>query len=546
MSPVHILRILHLEDDPLDAELIRHELQSARLPCDIRQVDAREKFISQLMSNPFDLVLSDNRVPDIDGVEALSIVRRTHGELPFIFVSGWQFNEETERELKVLGATDVIPKSDLQRLTGWLTGALADGTLAPARAIETSDAPRQEILIHAIKALARMRSATDVYTLVTDAARRLVGADRGAFILRQPEADVYICESGDVPPLCKGEYVPLETSISGRAMSEARLISVDDLDADPNLPHRLHHAARVASLTAVPVIGGDTIGAIECHWSTRHHVDTAELVLLETLAATAASFLQSIHTYHELRAQIATQKGDLNVQRDNLERYAAALSHDLTAPVRHIEGFANMLRFESESVLNERAQHYLHRIESAAQRMGQMIRAVVTLLRFERMPVRVETVDLSTLARYAVQQLRKANAARNVDFIAGENITAQGDARQLKWVIDELLLNAWKFTSKREKAVIEFGTAAHDDARVYFVRDNGAGFSMAYAAQMFALFARMHTEIDCPGIGAGLATVHSIISKHRGKIWVDADVERGACFYFTLGNLVNDTQSIDA
>ncbi|MFH1381714.1 MAG: ATP-binding protein, partial [Chloroflexota bacterium] len=176
----------------------------------------------------------------------------------------------------------------------------------------------------------------------------------------------------------------------------------------------------------------------------------------------------------------------------------------------------------------------LNRVRSAAQLMGQLIDDLLALSRVTRTEMRRETVNLSALARGVVVELQKAQPERQVDFILTEGLTTEGDVRLLRLTLDNLLSNAWKYTSKHPIAHIEFGVTKVDGKSAYFVRDDGAGFDMAYADKLFAPFQRLHRGDEFPGIGIGLATVQRIVHRHGGRVWAEGAVEQGATFYFAL------------
>jgi light-regulated signal transduction histidine kinase (bacteriophytochrome) len=166
--------------------------------------------------------------------------------------------------------------------------------------------------------------------------------------------------------------------------------------------------------------------------------------------------------------------------------------------------------------------------------MAQLIESLLSLARITRGDVRRERVDLSDLARATAERLKGSQPDRKVEFVISKGLTATGDNRLLGIVLENLLGNAWKFTRNQPKACIEFGCDRQDGQTVFFVRDNGAGFDMAFAAKLFGVFQRLHTSDEFEGTGIGLATVQRIIRRHDGRIWAEGKVANGATFYFTL------------
>jgi len=222
------------------------------------------------------------------------------------------------------------------------------------------------------------------------------------------------------------------------------------------------------------------------------------------------------------------------VSNKELEAFSYSVSHDLRAPLRHIDGFSRVLLEDYQNSLDEAGKHHLERLRAASQRMGQLIDDMLKLSRITRAEIRHEPVDLSRLARKVTLELQQAEPGRRVELALREGIIARGDPRLLQVVLENLLANAWKFSSKRPVAKIEFGVAHNDDRPVYYVKDNGVGFDMAYVSKLFGAFQRLHRSEEFPGTGIGLATVQRIIHRHGGRVWAEGEVDKGATLYFTL------------
>lgn len=235
----------------------------------------------------------------------------------------------------------------------------------------------------------------------------------------------------------------------------------------------------------------------------------------------------------ELERRVRERTAQLEETNRELEAFAYSVSHDLRAPLRAVRGFSEVLLECYSGQLDAEGQELLRRACDASQRMNGLIDDLLMLSRIGRSEMRWQWVDLSALAESIVAELRKAEPARAVELAIAPDLRAGGDERLLGIVLDNLLRNAWKFTSKRPDARIELGFTAQPEP-AFFVRDNGAGFNMAHASKLFGVFQRLHTVGEFPGTGVGLATVQRIINRHRGRVWGTGVVNQGATFYFTL------------
>jgi light-regulated signal transduction histidine kinase (bacteriophytochrome) len=232
---------------------------------------------------------------------------------------------------------------------------------------------------------------------------------------------------------------------------------------------------------------------------------------------------------------VLERTAELAAANRELEAFSYSVSHDLRAPLRSIDGFSQAVLEDYADKLDEPGRDHLNRVRAATQRMGQLIDDLLKLARVTRAEIRPTTVDLSALAANVLAELQKNEPGRRVEYRIEPGLTAEGDARLLRVVLDNLLGNAWKFAGKTANARIEFGaTRGSDGTPSYFVRDNGAGFDMAYANKLFSAFQRLHSMNEFPGTGIGLATVQRIILRHGGTVRAEGRPGAGATFYFTL------------
>lgn len=236
----------------------------------------------------------------------------------------------------------------------------------------------------------------------------------------------------------------------------------------------------------------------------------------------------------ELEQRIADRTAELEASNRELQAFCYSVAHDLSTPLRGINGFSTILLEEYSDKLDETGKGYLLRMGAAAERMGQLINDLLELSRVTRRELHREKIDLSHLAHGIVKDLRQHDPARPVEAIIAENLQDEGDPILIRLALENLLGNAWKYTAKVPCPRIEFGSCISKGETVYFVRDNGIGFDMAYAHKLFIPFQRLHGIAEYEGTGIGLAAVQRIIFRHGGKIWAEGELGAGATFYFTV------------
>jgi PAS domain S-box-containing protein len=232
--------------------------------------------------------------------------------------------------------------------------------------------------------------------------------------------------------------------------------------------------------------------------------------------------------------EIQRTNRELRAANKELEAFSYSVSHDLRTPLRSIDGFSQALLEDYANKLDATALDHLRRVRSAAQRMAALIDDMLNLSRVTRCELHREKLDLSAMAKLIAAELQQAEPGRRVEFVIEVGLTAVGDPHLLRAAMENLIHNSWKYTSGHPSARIEFGRSDEKERPSFFVRDDGAGFDPRYADRLFGAFQRLHTTKEFPGTGVGLATVQRIIHRHGGEIWAEAEVEKGATFYFTL------------
>ena len=236
----------------------------------------------------------------------------------------------------------------------------------------------------------------------------------------------------------------------------------------------------------------------------------------------------------EFNESLRRSNAELQASNSELEAFAYSVSHDLRAPLRTIDGFSHALLEDYDDKLDVQGKDYLRRVRASTQRMAQLIDDILKLSRVTRSEMNIEKVNLTQIAWSIINELQKSQPERLIHIKIAEGLEDTADPRLMRVALENLLGNAWKFTGKQSEAVIEFGSTKEGEKKAYFIRDNGAGFDMAYADKLFAPFQRLHTTEEYAGTGIGLATVQRITRRHGGKAWAEGQVDKGATFYFSL------------
>lgn len=521
------LQILHLEDDAFDADLVHREV--ARLHADPgwTTVTSADEFFDALDEKPFDAVLSDNRVAGIEGLEALRVIRERQPGLPFIFVSGNADPRWAEHCIEA-GATDYVPKDQLWRLPSALRRLNDDRERQRLAALTRARA----VLVDAVRDLSLARSVPQIVDIVRKAARQLNQADGATFILRDGDRCHYVDEDA-ISPLWAGQKFPMSACISGWAMLHGEPAVIGDIYQDARIPHDAYRPTFVKSLVMVPIRAEAPIGAIGNYWAHAHEASPDEVALIQALADSTSLAFENVALIEGLEQRVRERTAELETVNRELEAFSYSVSHDLRAPLRAVAGYTDMLMSDVTPPLGGDARLYAEKVRQSARRMGTLIEDMLSLAKVSRMTLSVRQVPLGRLAREVLDGLQASDPARHVALDIDESLVVRGDAGLLRIVLENLLSNAWKFTGKRADARIVMRATTDADGRTAVtIADNGAGFDMKHAHQLFEPFRRLHRESDFPGTGVGLAIVKRIVDKHGGEISVEAAKDQGA--HFTL------------
>jgi PAS domain S-box-containing protein len=275
-----------------------------------------------------------------------------------------------------------------------------------------------------------------------------------------------------------------------------------------------------------------------------HKTLSGEVEVFSTISRDITERKRAEDKIQDLNKEMERRNAELIAVNRELESFSYSVSHDLRAPLRAIDGFSLALLEDCQDRLGPAEKEYLQRVRAATARMGQLIDDMLTLARTARCEMARQTVDLSRLAQEIASQLQKSEPKRQARFVIAPGLTVEGDRGLLRIVLENLLGNAWKFTSRQPDARVELGRRRQDIQEVYFVQDNGIGFDMRYADKLFGAFQRLHGVGEFPGTGVGLATVQRIVHRHGGRVWAESAVGQGATFYFMLEATGNRRESL--
>jgi signal transduction histidine kinase/DNA-binding NarL/FixJ family response regulator len=528
------LRLLHLEDSPTDAFLVRNALAEAGIAVEIVHAASRAEFLFRIKSGTLDAILVDSGLPDITSCEAIEFSRTHQPRAPIIVVSNAATPQGVNEMLRA-GAADYILKGHW-----WQLVCALRRTQVTAGPPQPATHPGLTRLVRAMHSLSLARDLASIMTETQRAARELMGTEGAAFVLREGDQCHYADENA-IEPLWKGQRLPLNACICGWAMENQQAAVCSDVYADTRIPQGVYQTTFVKSLLVVPVRQENPIGAIGCYWATQHTATPEEVELLQALANTTAVAMDNVAVYADLERRVRSRTMQLEAANHELEAFSYSVAHDLRGPLHAVSGYADLMAIRMENSADKDAQDFLSHIHAGVERMNGLIDDLLRLAKIGRAELVPTNVDLSAMAKELFGRMTLKDPKRSISAKIQPGLRVEGDEGMMRIVLENLMANAWKYTSRRGGALVELGELPDRDGQaVFFIRDNGAGFDPRQSEKLFAPFQRLHRPDEFEGTGIGLATVQRIIHRHGGLVWAEGKVDQGATFYFSMPKKADD------
>jgi PAS domain S-box-containing protein len=499
-------------------------------PAELRELQGRDRFA---LIHPEDVALVRNAGTNTaDGGQHYTVEHR------ILHHDGYYVHVENR------GAV----KRDAHGAIVGIVGMLLD--ITPRRAAE-ADRQQYTAQLQALSNIAHrvasLLSLHELFKYLSTSMRELLGANAAAAMLIDPllapeqvvavsYADSYGPQRGIPAVLGTPELIAQVRTTNAPQRYTAKQMADDPVLAGLTMNDDLRHPLR--GWLGAPLIARDgvNLGTLEISDKTEGDFTEGDLQVLNQLAGIASVAIENIRLYATLEERVTARTRELEISNRELEAFSYSVSHDLRAPLRAIAGFSSILESEYGAELDTTARRYLQRITAGVERMANLIDDLLSLARVSRAELKRETVDVTALCKAIVKRQAERYSQRTFHITVDPKMKAIADPRLVEVAFENLIENALKFTSTRAQAEIRVGHRRVDGRPVFFVSDNGVGFDPKYAANLFGVFQRLHSANDFPGTGVGLATVQRIVQRHQGRIWAEAEIDRGATFYCTFSN----------
>jgi PAS domain S-box-containing protein len=494
-----------IEDETRDAELAEYTLRQGGFDFSFMRVDTEDSFLREIEQFKPNVILSDHGLPAFDGFSALILAQQKCPDVPFIFVTGSLGEEMAIKALKS-GATDFVLKHHLATLPPALHRALnqAEFQVQRKRAEEALliSEERYRSLVE-LSPDALFVQSDDKIVFINTAGVRLLGAQRARDLIgRSSLGFVHPADRKNIEQRVR----KLHEELKPLHFVEHRIVQLDG-------------AVINVEMAAAPLtFEGKPAAQVILHDITDRKRAEEEIRRLNL----------------ELEQRVIARTAELETANKELEAFSYSVSHDLRAPLRHIEGFVEIVRSTKAHCLDDEGQRHLQTISDSARQMGKLIDDLLGFSRTTRVELRRIKTPLNEVVENILHEMEPDMKGRKIEWKIDKLPEVEGDPALLQQVFYNLISNALKYTRTRTRARIDIGSARVENEIVFFVKDNGVGFDPRYAQKLFGVFQRLHRASEFEGTGIGLANVRRIISRHGGRTWAESELDKGATLYFSL------------